>query len=123
MRLRFYLLLALFSIVAVLPKVAMAVGVDAPVELDRSETIAQYFPPAPPPVDMCGYQESSCYRDEYGNIVDKETGDVYDRNGNFIQSGNGGSSYEEPACKYVETKECGLFNFNCIPEWEWICNE
>jgi Domain of unknown function (DUF4189) len=46
-------------------------------------TQAQYYD-APVP-DMCGYREAPCRRDSDGNIVDRETGDLYDREGHLIE--------------------------------------
>jgi hypothetical protein len=86
-------------------------------------SLAQYSVPIQPPApDMCGYREASCTRDSDGNIVDKETGDIYDRKGNLLQSGNGSGSNESKKCKYVEQNDCGLYNMNCIPDWEWECS-
>jgi hypothetical protein len=44
-----------------------------------------YVPNAPVFPDMCGYREASCRRDSDGNIVDRETGDLYDREGHLIE--------------------------------------
>jgi arginyl-tRNA--protein-N-Asp/Glu arginylyltransferase len=102
---RYTLILVLSSILVSLPKIATA----------------QYFQPHP--VDMCGYHESRCFRDQYGNIVDKQTGNVYDRRGNLIQRGNGNSNTSRPRCRYVEIGRCGLYNINCTPNYQWVCNE
>jgi hypothetical protein len=44
-----------------------------------------YVPNAPVFPDMCGYREAPCRRDSDGNIVDRETGDLYDKKGHLIQ--------------------------------------
>jgi hypothetical protein len=50
-------------------------------------TQAQYYyvPNEPVFPDMCGYREAPCRRDRDGNIVDRKTGDVYDRKGHLIR--------------------------------------
>jgi hypothetical protein len=58
-----------------------------------------------------------------GTILEMSTGNIYDRKGNLIQRGNGSRTREKQRCKYTEVKECGLYNFNCTPEWEWVCDE
>lgn len=60
-------------------------------------SLAQYWVPIQPPApDMCGYREAPCRRDSDGNIVDRKSGDVYDRKGNLIQRGNRGSIAPTP---------------------------
>jgi hypothetical protein len=49
--------------------------------------------------DQCGYKEARCRRDSSGNIVDKKTGDVYDRKGKFLRRGNKTGNKK---CKYVK---------------------
>ncbi len=44
-----------------------------------------YVPNAPVFPDMCGYREAPCRRDSDGNIVDRETGDLYDKKGHLIR--------------------------------------
>lgn len=56
-------------------------------------SLAQYSVPIQPPApDICGYREARCRRDIDGNIVDKKSGDVYDRKGNLLRCANGSTS-------------------------------
>jgi hypothetical protein len=56
-------------------------------------SLAQYSVPIQPPApDMCGYREARCRRDSDGNIVDRKSGDVYDRKGNLLRRANGSTS-------------------------------
>jgi hypothetical protein len=48
---------------------------------------AQMVPPVFP--DQCGYREARCFRDRNGNMIDKRTGNVYNRRGRLIRYGNG----------------------------------
>jgi hypothetical protein len=75
---------------------------------------------SPPIIDMCSYRESRCRRDDYGNIVDRKTGSVYDRKGNLIQRGNGRRD-DPKKCKYVTDDRCSLYNNNCRERWYWKC--
>jgi hypothetical protein len=71
--------------------------------------------------DQCGYQEARCTRDSNGNIVDKKTGDIYDRKGNLLQRGNGNRTSQK-RCKYVTDDNCGLWNMNCVNDYYWKCS-
>jgi hypothetical protein len=77
---------------------------------------------SPPIVDQCGYREARCKRDSAGNIVDKKTGDVYDRKGNLLRRGNGNIISQKKRCKYITTNNCSLYNINCRSNWHWKCD-
>jgi hypothetical protein len=73
------------------------------------------------PIDQCGYQEARCTRDRNGNIIDKRTGDVYDRKGKLLRRGNGNRTSQK-RCKYVTDDNCGLWNMNCANRYYWKCS-
>lgn len=74
---------------------------------------------SPPIIDQCGYQEARCQRDRNGNIVDKKTGSVYDRKGNFLRRGN---KINQKRCKYVTDDRCySPYNVNCTERYYWKC--
>jgi hypothetical protein len=53
--------------------------------LDVAHAQTIYVPNAPAYPDMCSYREATCRRDSDGNIVDRETGDLYDKKGHLIR--------------------------------------
>jgi C-terminal processing protease CtpA/Prc len=63
----------------------------------RQASAQYFFIPWYP--DVCGgYSDewsAKCHRDDNGNMIDGRTGDVYDKNGNFLRHG-GAKSREQP---------------------------
>lgn len=57
-----------------------------------------------------------------GTILETRTGNLYDRNGNLLQRGNGPVRTQQKRCRYVSTNNCSPFNMNCDSDWHWDCS-